>query len=457
MYLVASGLPTRLPRGHHARALAEFCVDVLRVLQSGLPAGVEPVTAKAGIHVGPVTAGLIGRTRRYYRVFGDTGTEISVSCSHSAEHTSRPHLRATSVNVASRMMSTGEAGRVQTSEATVRALLSIDEGLLPFSRPGISVECGVAAAPSGAAAFPLFIESRGLTAVKGKGLIPTYWVGLSPGAASSEMSALPSHRNRIACRAGNVHSLTKTAHARLALARGGSVAGRGAPALYLHRAVHGVYAGGVDVSMQSSLTGDSGTSPVTTPLASSAATPRSVHRRFEHQHPGESPVLLADAKADVVLHRRSVDDAPPRAVVEMPPSALAVAFPAANASPAQGIFERRKHVLEATAGRHALGLFDRVNIRAQNREAIHYPRSPRHVKEAIGVILASDIRRSPEVDTTASSVTFSRDNLPPGMVLGSSSSSVIGCDPGHSRCTRQAMPWPTGGDDELVVSLHTWS
>lgn len=73
VYLVASGLPNRLPPSHHARALAEFCVDVLRVLKSGLPAGVEPATAKAGIHVGPVTAGLIGRTRRYYRVFGDTG------------------------------------------------------------------------------------------------------------------------------------------------------------------------------------------------------------------------------------------------------------------------------------------------------------------------------------------------------------------------------------------------
>ena len=75
VYLVASGLPSRLPRAHHARALAEFCVEVLRVLVTGLPSGFEPVMAKAGIHVGPVTAGVIGRTRRYYRVFGDTGAE----------------------------------------------------------------------------------------------------------------------------------------------------------------------------------------------------------------------------------------------------------------------------------------------------------------------------------------------------------------------------------------------
>ena len=70
---MASGLPGKLPPAHHVRALAEFCIDVLHVLQTGLPAGLEPVMAKAGINVGPVTAGIIGRTRCYYRIFGDTG------------------------------------------------------------------------------------------------------------------------------------------------------------------------------------------------------------------------------------------------------------------------------------------------------------------------------------------------------------------------------------------------
>lgn len=81
VYVIASGLPSRLPREQHARFLAEFCVDVLHVLQTGLPASVDPVSACVGLHVGPVTAGLIGRTRRYYRIFGDTVNvgELSVA------------------------------------------------------------------------------------------------------------------------------------------------------------------------------------------------------------------------------------------------------------------------------------------------------------------------------------------------------------------------------------------
>ena len=71
--------------GLHARTLALFCLDAIDVLHDALPAaGLEAASAKIGLHSGPLTAGLIGRSRCYYRVFGDT------------------------VNVASRMMSTGQ-------------------------------------------------------------------------------------------------------------------------------------------------------------------------------------------------------------------------------------------------------------------------------------------------------------------------------------------------------------
>jgi len=80
---------------------------------------------RIGVHSGPATAGVIGKERMQYDVWGDT------------------------VNVASRMESTGQAGRVHVSEAFAMNLKSTSE----FS-----------------------IEERGLVDVKGKGMMMTYWL-----------------------------------------------------------------------------------------------------------------------------------------------------------------------------------------------------------------------------------------------------------------------------------------
>ena len=70
-YIVTAGLPYDDPQ--HALLLACFAADLLNLCRD-VP-GVGPVRIRIGLHTGPVTAGLIGRTRRFYRVFGDTGEE----------------------------------------------------------------------------------------------------------------------------------------------------------------------------------------------------------------------------------------------------------------------------------------------------------------------------------------------------------------------------------------------
>jgi class 3 adenylate cyclase/Tfp pilus assembly protein PilF len=84
----------------------------------------EVLGLRIGIHCGPVTAGIIGTERLQYDVWGDT------------------------VNVASRMESTGEPGRIQVSAHLVDHLTS----------------------------GPWTIAERGTIDIKGKGAMTTYWL-----------------------------------------------------------------------------------------------------------------------------------------------------------------------------------------------------------------------------------------------------------------------------------------
>jgi adenylate cyclase len=89
-YLVAAGLPE--PRADHAEAIADFALELRhRAPEIALPGGGE-LEIRIGLHSGPLIAGVIGKSRFLYDMWGDT------------------------VNVASRMESLGEPGLIQVSD-----------------------------------------------------------------------------------------------------------------------------------------------------------------------------------------------------------------------------------------------------------------------------------------------------------------------------------------------------
>jgi class 3 adenylate cyclase len=91
-YMVAGGLPD--PRPDHAEAVAEMALGIREeVARRSDPSG-QPLAVRIGIDTGPVVAGVIGRNRFIYDLWGDT------------------------VNTASRMESHGVAGCIQVTART---------------------------------------------------------------------------------------------------------------------------------------------------------------------------------------------------------------------------------------------------------------------------------------------------------------------------------------------------
>jgi guanylate cyclase len=91
-YMVAAGVP--IARPDHAEVVASIALDMLEYAEDlDLPGG-HQVQLRIGINSGPVVAGVIGRKKFLYDLWGDT------------------------VNTASRMETTGEPGRIQITEAT---------------------------------------------------------------------------------------------------------------------------------------------------------------------------------------------------------------------------------------------------------------------------------------------------------------------------------------------------
>jgi class 3 adenylate cyclase len=90
-YMVAAGLPE--PRADHVEAIMGFAIDMLAAVERCQGLRGEPVRLRVGINTGPVVAGVIGRQKFIYDLWGDA------------------------VNVASRMESNGLTNQIQVTQA----------------------------------------------------------------------------------------------------------------------------------------------------------------------------------------------------------------------------------------------------------------------------------------------------------------------------------------------------
>jgi adenylate cyclase len=118
-YMVVGGLP--LERPDHLEAITDMAIEMQKAIAQFSVEPEQPFSIRIGINTGPVVAGVIGRKKFIYDLWGDT------------------------VNVASRMESLGLPGRIQVTEAVYERL---QDGYL--------------------------FESRGTISVKGKGEMTTY-------------------------------------------------------------------------------------------------------------------------------------------------------------------------------------------------------------------------------------------------------------------------------------------
>lgn len=124
-YMCAGGLP--IVNKTHAKDAILAAIEIIDLVKKGKNAqnDLTHFEIRIGIHTGPLVAGIVGLKKWQYDIWGDT------------------------VNIASRMESSGEVGKVNISEATYNLVNDEDE---------------------------LQFESRGKIAIKNKGAISMYFV-----------------------------------------------------------------------------------------------------------------------------------------------------------------------------------------------------------------------------------------------------------------------------------------
>ena len=120
-YMVAGGIP--IPNEHHAEAIASMALEMVDKVAELRDLTGRNLQIRVGIHTGAVIAGVIGTQKFIYDLWGDT------------------------VNIASRMESHSDVGKIQVTAETYELLKHQFE----------------------------FIE-RGAIEIKGKGQMQTYWL-----------------------------------------------------------------------------------------------------------------------------------------------------------------------------------------------------------------------------------------------------------------------------------------
>ncbi len=120
-YMVASGLP--VPRADHIEAAAEMALAMQQVVQQFKSDLGEPFQLRIGIHTGAVVAGVIGKKKFTYDLWGET------------------------VNLASRLQTQGMAGQIQVTPQVYESLCR-----------------------------NYWLELRGTILIRGYGDLTTYWL-----------------------------------------------------------------------------------------------------------------------------------------------------------------------------------------------------------------------------------------------------------------------------------------
>jgi len=140
-YMAASGLTGTIVDAKHVVAVANFAIELLALIEHINEHSFNNFNLRIGINVGPVVAGVIGTEKPHYDIWGN------------------------SVNVASRMDSSGVAGKIQVTEETKQIL----------AKEGFD------------------FEYRGEINVKGKGIMRTYFLKI-PSSTTKKSTSLPPRR-----------------------------------------------------------------------------------------------------------------------------------------------------------------------------------------------------------------------------------------------------------------------
>lgn len=120
-YMIVSGVPE--PREEHTEAIADMALEIQTTIELLAHSLDMAVQVRVGIHTGPAVAGVIGKKKFSYDLWGDT------------------------VNTASRLESHGEPGKIHVSEAVYEKLK-----------------------------HAYVFEERGTIQLKGKGAMRTYFL-----------------------------------------------------------------------------------------------------------------------------------------------------------------------------------------------------------------------------------------------------------------------------------------